>query len=132
MCCRGRTGGRVSNSYYAQDGKIRRASINPISDFQDQADPSKELIERPMVISYLLLRAPCVRVSRSWSPCETNLPTDVIVNIELLELGLDKPRWPDRDQKPYNMFGDNGGEKHILQVDHQSHDYSVISPNTFF
>ncbi|ESR56143.1 hypothetical protein CICLE_v10019807mg [Citrus x clementina] len=47
--------------------------------------------------------------------------------------------WP--DLKPYNMFGttafrsqphwgDNGGEKHILQVDDLSHDYSVISPNS--
>ncbi|ESR56138.1 hypothetical protein CICLE_v10020887mg [Citrus x clementina] len=47
--------------------------------------------------------------------------------------------WP--DLKPYNMFGttafrsqphwgDNGGEKHILPGDHQSHDYSVISPNS--
>ncbi|KAL9436853.1 hypothetical protein AB3S75_022826 [Citrus x aurantiifolia] len=47
--------------------------------------------------------------------------------------------WP--DLKPYNMFGttafrsqphwgDNGGEKHILQVDDLGHDYSVISPNS--
>lgn len=94
----------VSNSYYAQDEKIIRASINPISDFQDQADPSKELIGRPTSLE--------IHVSRSWS--------DTVSKILAHYNGR-----PDQDPKPYNMFGttalrsqpqwgDNGGEKHVL------------------
>ncbi|KAL9436856.1 hypothetical protein AB3S75_022829 [Citrus x aurantiifolia] len=137
----------VSDSCHGQDEKVRTASINPNSEFQDPADPRLELIGRrasteQVVILSLSLRS--THVSRCGSPssCETTLPDHV--NTELLELELDKllahiNGWP--DLKPYNMFGttafrsqphwgDNGGEKHILPGDHQSHDYSVISPNS--
>ncbi|ESR38664.1 hypothetical protein CICLE_v10025580mg [Citrus x clementina] len=166
----------VSDSCHAQDEKIRRASINPISDSQDPADPRLELFGRRASVEQVVIPSLSLRpthVSRIWydwespSLCEINLPTEPRVNVctERLELELDKPlvlkwknsrKWPDTlpqvdkllahingwpDLKPYNMFGttafrsqphwgDNGGEKHILQVDDLSHDYSVISPNS--